>query len=71
MYRCGGSKSLRQKQVYLLFSVMLTPSLSTPTMGTLSLISVLNADMKFFPHLLQPKGIGQQDTVSLQQQKNC
>lgn len=42
----------------------------SPTIGTLSLISVLNADMKVFPHLVQPKGIGQQDTVSLQQQKN-
>lgn len=75
MSRYGGSKLLKQKQVYLLFSVMLSPlpppfpHHPSPTMGTLSLISVLNADMKFFPHLLQPKGIGQQDTVSLQQQK--
>lgn len=67
MWRYEGSKLLRQNQVYLLFCHAHSFS---PTIGTLSLISVLNADMKVFPHLVQPKGIGQQDTVSLQQQKN-
>lgn len=43
----------------------------SPTVCSLSLISVLNADMKFSAHLHKPEGIGQQDTVSLPQQKNC
>lgn len=43
---------------------------SSPIPFSLSLISVLNSDMKFSPHLPpKPKGIGQQDTVSLPQQK--
>lgn len=37
--------------------------------AALSLISVLNADLKFSPHLPpEPKGIGRQDTASLPQQ---
>lgn len=43
----------------------------SPSPLSFSLICVLNADMKFPPHLpTKPKGIGQQDTVSLLQQKN-
>lgn len=54
----------RKKKVYLLFSHFpLIPH------HTRTLITVLNADMKFSPHLSEPKGIGQQDTVSLPQQK--
>lgn len=59
----------KKKKVYLLLSHSQTFP-STPTMHKLYLISVLNADMKFMPHLPKPKGIGQQDTVSLPQQKN-